>query len=97
MKKLLISVMTSAALAFSCVASAAQFSASFKGVDINEFVNTVARNLNKTIIVAPRVQGKINVRSYDVLDEGSTTSSSSACLTSTATRSCPSTTASSRS
>ena len=70
MKKLLISVMTSAALAFSCVASAAQFSASFKGVDINEFVNTVARNLNKTIIVAPRVQGKINVRSYDVLDEG---------------------------
>ena len=70
MKKLLISVMTSAALAFSSIVSAAQFSASFKGVDINEFVNTVARNLNKTIIVAPRVQGKINVRSYDVLDEG---------------------------
>ena len=48
---------------------AAEFSASFKGTDIQEFINTVGKNLNKTIIVEPSVRGKINVRSYDLLNE----------------------------
>ncbi len=48
---------------------AAEFSASFKGTDINEFINTVGKNLNKNFIVDPAVKGKINVRSYDLLNE----------------------------
>lgn len=54
---------------FISVAEAADFSASFKGTDINEFINTVGKNLNKTFIVDPAVRGKINVRSYDLLNE----------------------------
>ncbi|NOH96156.1 type II secretion system secretin GspD [Vibrio sp. 99-70-13A1] len=50
-------------------AIANDFSASFKGTDIQEFINIVGRNLEKTIIVDPSVRGKIDVRSYDVLDE----------------------------
>ncbi len=46
-----------------------EFSASFKGTDIGEFINIVGRNLEKTIIVDPSVRGKIDVRSYDVLNE----------------------------
>ena len=46
-----------------------EFSASFKGTDIQEFINIVGRNLEKTIIVDPAVRGKIDVRSYDTLDE----------------------------
>lgn len=46
-----------------------KFSASFKGVDIQEFINTVSKNLNKTVIVDPDVQGTITVRSYDLLNE----------------------------
>jgi general secretion pathway protein D len=46
-----------------------EFSASFKGTDISEFINIVGRNLEKTIIVDPTVRGKIDVRSYDVLNE----------------------------
>ncbi len=54
-----------------CVPSAManEFSASFKGTDIQEFINIVGRNLEKTIIVDPSVRGKIDVRSYDVLNE----------------------------
>ena len=48
---------------------AAEYSASFKGTDIQEFINTVGKNLNKTIIVDPSVRGTINVRSYDLLNE----------------------------
>ncbi len=48
---------------------AAEFSASFKGADIQEFINTVGKNLNKTIIIEPSVRGTINVRSYDLLNE----------------------------
>nr|WP_212752297.1 MULTISPECIES: type II secretion system secretin GspD [unclassified Vibrio] len=44
------------------------FSASFKGTDIQEFINIVGRNLEKTIIVDPSVRGKIDVRSYDTLN-----------------------------
>ncbi len=50
-------------------AIAAEYSASFKGTDIQEFINTVGKNLNKTIIVDPGVRGTINVRSYDLLNE----------------------------
>ena len=49
--------------------NAAEFSASFKGTDINEFISTVGKNLNKNFIVDPAVRGKINVRSYDLLNE----------------------------
>lgn len=48
---------------------ATEFSASFKGTDIQEFIEIVGRNLEKTIIVDPAVRGKVNVRSYDVLNE----------------------------
>ncbi len=48
---------------------ATEFSASFKGTDIQEFIDVVGRNLEKTIIVDPAVRGKVNVRSYDVLNE----------------------------
>ncbi|MEH0667571.1 type II secretion system secretin GspD [Vibrio scophthalmi] len=49
--------------------SANDFSASFKGTDIQEFINIVGRNLEKTIIVDPSVRGKVDVRSYDMLTE----------------------------
>ena len=56
-------------LVCSPAAIANDFSASFKGTDIQEFINIVGRNLEKTIIVDPSVRGKIDVRSYDVLNE----------------------------
>lgn len=48
---------------------AANFSASFKNTDIREFIDTVGRNLNKTILVDPSVQGTVSVRTYNVLSE----------------------------
>jgi general secretion pathway protein D len=48
---------------------AAEYSASFKNADLNEFINIVGKNLQKTIILDPSVRGKINVRSYDLLNE----------------------------
>ncbi|SDK14846.1 type II secretion system protein D (GspD) [Ferrimonas sediminum] len=48
---------------------AAQYAANFKGTDIQEFINIVGKNLQKTIIVDPTVRGKINVRSYDLLND----------------------------
>ncbi len=60
----------SAFLAFSAPSAvAAEYSPNFKGTDINEFINIVGKNLKKTIIVDPNVRGKINVRSYDLLNE----------------------------
>ncbi|EJL6397774.1 type II secretion system secretin GspD [Vibrio navarrensis] len=56
-------------LACTSGAWASEFSASFKGTDIQEFITIVGRNLEKTIIVDPSVRGKIDVRSYDVLNE----------------------------
>lgn len=50
-------------------AMANDFSASFKGTDIQEFINIVGRNLQKTIIVDPAVRGQVNVRSYDLLND----------------------------
>ncbi|MGL4861127.1 MAG: secretin N-terminal domain-containing protein, partial [Enterobacteriaceae bacterium] len=49
-------------------APAVEYSANFKNIDIQEFINTVSKNLNKTIIIDPAVMGKINVRSYDELN-----------------------------
>lgn len=48
---------------------AANFSASFKNTDIREFIDTVGRNLNKTILVDPSVQGNVSVKTYNVLTE----------------------------
>nr|WP_290040792.1 type II secretion system secretin GspD [Psychromonas sp. 14N.309.X.WAT.B.A12] len=53
----------------SAVVEAAEYSASFKNADLNEFINIVGKNLQKTIILDPSVRGKINVRSYDLLNE----------------------------
>lgn len=57
------------ALFFSSLGFGTEFSASFKEADIQEFINTVSKNLNKTIIIDPGVQGTITVRSYDMLNE----------------------------
>ena len=53
----------------SALVQAAEYSASFKNADLNEFINIVGKNLQKTIVLDPAVRGKINVRSYDVLNE----------------------------
>lgn len=45
-----------------------EFSATFNNIDINEFIQTVSRNLEKTIIVHPEVRGRVNVRSYETLN-----------------------------
>ncbi|EKN4180483.1 type II secretion system secretin GspD [Yersinia enterocolitica] len=54
-------------ISFPCIAEG--FSASFKNTDIGEFINTVSKNLNKTVIIDPAVKGTISVRSYEELDE----------------------------
>ncbi|MGB8667481.1 MAG: type II secretion system secretin GspD [Serratia inhibens] len=48
---------------------ATSFSANFKGTDIQEFINTVSKNLGKTIIIDPAVKGKVTVRSYEQLND----------------------------
>ncbi|ADN74428.1 general secretion pathway protein D [Ferrimonas balearica DSM 9799] len=58
-----------AAFGGQALAAEAQYAANFKGTDIQEFINIVGKNLNRTIIVDPTVRGKINVRSYDLLSE----------------------------
>ncbi|MEW9797726.1 type II secretion system secretin GspD [Alteromonas sp. CYL-A6] len=56
--------------ALMCVsATAAEYMPNFKDTDINEFINIVGKNLERTIIVDPNVRGKISVRSYDMLNE----------------------------
>lgn len=63
-------VLVAAALSFSVAANTdVQYSPNFKGTDINEFINIVGMNLKKTIIVDPQVRGRINVRSYEMLNE----------------------------
>lgn len=63
-------VCTAACAALLCVsATAAEYMPNFKDTDINEFINTVGKNLKKTIIVDPNVRGKISVRSYDLMTE----------------------------
>nr|WP_236127665.1 type II secretion system secretin GspD [Cedecea colo] len=57
------------ALCLALPSQGAEFSASFKGVEVQEFINTVSKNLNKTVIIDPSVRGTITVRSYDMLNE----------------------------
>lgn len=53
---------------FSQTVVAEGYQASFKNTEIEEFINTVSKSLNKTIIIDPSVKGKISVRSYETLD-----------------------------
>ncbi|SDB19555.1 general secretion pathway protein D [Pseudidiomarina indica] len=46
-----------------------EYAASFKNTDITEFIQVVGRNLERTIIIDPDVRGRIDVRSYDVMNE----------------------------
>ncbi|MFM2480601.1 type II secretion system secretin GspD [Celerinatantimonas sp. YJH-8] len=67
------SFLRAAAVGFGLLCSmsvfAAEYSANFKGTEITEFINTIGRNLNKTIIIDPSIHGQVNVRSYNMLDE----------------------------
>ena len=67
--KIFAGMLAGAAMLASHGAWSEQYAANFKGTDIQEFINIVGKNLNKTIIVDPTVRGKINVRSYDLLSD----------------------------
>ncbi|WP_404401635.1 type II secretion system secretin GspD [Idiomarina seosinensis] len=58
-----------ATLSYTPPSLAEEYAASFKNTDINEFIQVVGRNLEKTIIIDPNVRGKIDVRSYDVMNQ----------------------------
>lgn len=68
-RKSMLLIGGSVLLMASSLAWSAEFSASFKGTDIQEFINTVSKNLNKTVIIDPSVSGTITVRSYDMMNE----------------------------
>lgn len=68
-RKSMLLLSGSVLLMASSLAWSAEFSASFKGTDIQEFINTVSKNLNKTVIIDPSVSGTITVRSYDMMNE----------------------------
>ena len=68
-RKLIAGVVMGASLLAPQLAWSEQYAANFKGTDIQEFINIVGKNLNRTIIVDPTVRGKVNVRSYDLLDD----------------------------
>lgn len=68
-RKLIASLVMGASLLAPQLAWSEQYAANFKGTDIQEFINIVGKNLNRTIIVDPTVRGKINVRSYDLLND----------------------------
>lgn len=69
-QKILSRVSTALCTALLCFSvSAAEYMPNFKETDINEFINIVGKNLERTIIVDPNVRGKISVRSYDMLNE----------------------------
>ncbi|WP_417706042.1 type II secretion system secretin GspD [Rheinheimera aquimaris] len=75
-RRSLASMLVAAALSVVMVPAASvvaqeevMYSPNFKGTDINEFINIVGMNLKKTIIVDPQVRGRINVRSYEMLNE----------------------------
>lgn len=57
------------AAALPMVVYGSHFSASFRDADIKEFINTVSKNINKTIIIDPKVQGVVSVRSFEQLDK----------------------------
>ena len=67
--KIIAGMLMGAAMIAAPSAWSEQYAANFKGTDIQEFINIVGKNLNKTIIVDPTVRGKINVRSYDLLND----------------------------
>ncbi|QSX30240.1 type II secretion system secretin GspD [Shewanella cyperi] len=67
--KLIASIVAGAAMMAPSLAWSEQYAANFKGTEIQEFINIVGKNLNKTIIVDPTIRGKINVRSYDLLND----------------------------
>lgn len=67
LRRMLCPVLAGIMLAGNVMAS--EFSASFQNAKVEEFVNTVSANLNKTIIMDPSVQGNITVRSYETLNE----------------------------
>ena len=68
-RKSMLLLSGSVLLMASSLAWSAEFSASFKGTDIQEFINTISKNLNKTVIIDPSVSGTITVRSYDMMNE----------------------------
>ncbi|MFT5235845.1 MAG: general secretion pathway protein D, partial [Shewanella sp.] len=68
-RKLIAGIVMGASLLAPQLAWSEQYAANFKGTDIQEFINIVGKNLNRTIIVDPTVRGKVNVRSYDLLDD----------------------------
>ncbi|MCC5826837.1 type II secretion system secretin GspD [Alkalimonas sp.] len=62
-------VSLAAALSFSVHSNEeVMYSPNFRGTDINEFINIVGMNLERTIIVEPQVRGRVNVRSYEMLN-----------------------------
>ena len=64
-----VCMFTGAAIAANPPQNKTQYSPNFKGTELTEFINIVGKNLKKTMIVDPNVRGKINIRSYDVLNE----------------------------
>ncbi|MGI2260932.1 type II secretion system secretin GspD [Shewanella sp. GXUN23E] len=68
-RRKLIATLVAGAAMLAQPAWSEQYAANFKGTDIQEFINIVGKNLNKTIIVDPTIRGKINVRSYDLLND----------------------------
>ena len=64
-----VCVLSGAVIAAEPTRNNTQYSPNFKGTELTEFINIVGKNLKKTMIVDPNVRGKINIRSYDVLDE----------------------------
>ena len=61
LRKMLPALLILTPLLFS-PAAAEEFSASFKGTDIQEFINTVSKNLNKTVIIDPSVRVALAAR-----------------------------------
>ncbi|WP_286168823.1 MULTISPECIES: type II secretion system secretin GspD [Enterobacterales] len=57
------------AVAVSWNTHASTYEANFKNAEIGEFIATVSKNLNKTIILDPSVKGHISVRSHEEMDE----------------------------
>ncbi|MBC2612990.1 type II secretion system secretin GspD [Citrobacter braakii] len=47
----------------------AQYSANFQDADLREFITSVSKQMGKTILIDPSVQGKISVRSFDSFNE----------------------------
>lgn len=67
LKKLSWITLAAALVVLPVQAQSDEFSASFRNTDMNEFIQVVSRNLERTIIVDPEVRGRVNVRSYDVM------------------------------